>query len=174
MRSYIVQTKPNYENKVKEGFLKKKESLEYKDVIGEVFSPEEKVTSFKNGQKVESVKKFFPGYLIVEMEHSEALWYELKKISGLVGFVGGDKTKPSVISEKELSAIRARMDSKDVKPKVQYEIEQKVFINSGNFKDFYGIVKEVKYDKNKVKVAISVFNRETIVEMGLDNIEVTQ
>lgn len=165
---YTLQTKPLYENKVVEGLLKKIHDEGLALEIDEVFSPEQIEIIYKEGVKKESKKKLFPSYIFVKMVYSEKIWHTIKKINGVVKFIGDNK--PSSISEKEVLTIKQKLIAEVPKPKVSYVPEQRIFIKEGPFKDFYGTVKEVNYDKQKVTVAVTIFGRETNTEMDLKDI----
>ena len=166
---YTLQTNPNYEAKVIEQIeIRKKEKNI--DAIREIFSPVELIVDYKDGKKRERKKRLYSNYLFIEMDYSDTVWHSLKGIKGVVGFVG-NRTNPIATPEKEIEIMKARISGEAPKPKVIFELESKVRITSGSFVDFYGVVKSVDYEKNKVKVAINIFNRETLMDLDLSVLE---
>lgn len=166
MTWYTIQTTPNYENKVVEEIEKRKKTLSLEE-IREFFCPEETIVAYRNGQKKERKKKLYSNYIFIEMDYSEKIWHAFKGIKGFVGFVG-TKQQPTVVPEREITIIRDKISKSDVKHKVDFPIDSRVRITSGSFAEFYGIVKSVEYEKNKAKVAVNIFNRETLVDLELD------
>lgn len=178
MKWYIIQTNPQYENKVLEEIAKKKADLSTQglgDKIGEFFSPEESIVTYKDGKKKESKKKLYSNYIFIEMEFDEKIWHALNGIKGVANFVGAQAGKsfarPTPISPREIEEIKKRISADAPKPKVMFSPDEKVFIKDGPFKEFYAVVKEVNYEKNKVRVAVTIFGRETETEMDLNNIQ---
>lgn len=171
MKWYAIQAQTNYENKVSKAINEEKDKNGCAEVIEEALAPEEKVESFEGGKKVVRTKKLYPGYVFVKMEFSDVAWHFIKKIKGVINFIGESKLRPTPISDKEMERIKNMISQGVPKPKVVYEIDQRIMINNGSFKDFYGVVKEVNYDKNKIKVGVVVFNRETEVVLSLSDVE---
>lgn len=169
MAWYTIQTKPNYEAKVIEG-IQAKIAEKGIEEVREIFAPEETVMEYKNGQKKERKRRLYTNYVFIEMDYSDEIWHKLKGINGIVGFIG-NKSKPTVLPDREMAAMKARIGGEAPKHKVTFALESKVRISSGSFEDFFGIVKSVDYEKNKAKVAINVFNRETLVDLDLGSIE---
>lgn len=169
---YTLQTNPNYESKVIEkiGIVKNEMNL---DQIREIFSPEETIVEYKDGKKKERKKKLYSNYLFIEMDYSDKVWHSLKKIKGVVGFVG-NRTNPVEVPLREIKTMKDRISVDSPKPKIIYEVESKVRIKDGSFADFQGIVRSVDYEKNKAKVAVNIFNRETIVDLDLNMIEIAK
>lgn len=169
MAWYTLQTSPNYEAKVIEGIENK---IKEKDLqqIREIFAPVETVIDYKNGKKVERKKRLYTNYIFIEMDHSDEVWHALKGIRGVVGFVG-NRHKPTVLPQREIDIMKAQISSEAPKHKVTFEIGSKIRIKSGSFLDFFGIVQEVDYEKNRAKVMVTVFNRETTLEIELNSIE---
>lgn len=167
MSWYTLQTSPNYEAKVTEAINKKMvEGLP----IREIFAPIETVFELKDGKKVEKKKRLYTNYIFVEMDYSDSIWHSLKGIRGVVGFIGA-KGRPAVVSDREIGSMKEQISSEAPKPKVSFEDGSKVRITSGSFADFYGVIKNVDYSKNKAKVGINIFNRETEVELELNCLE---
>lgn len=169
---YTLQTNPNYEAKVIEkiGLVKSEMNLEQ---IREIFSPEDLIVEYKDGKKKERKKRRYSNYLFIEMDYSDKVWHYLKKIKGVVGFVG-NRTNPVEVPLKEIEAMKDSVSTDAPKPKIVYALECKVRIKDGSFADFEGVIKFVDYEKNKAKVAVNIFNRETIVDLDLNTIEITK
>jgi len=166
MSWYLLQTSPNCETKViKEIERKIANGLP----IREVYMPTETVFELKNSVKKECKKRIYANYIFLNMEYNDQIWHLLKRIPGVIGFVG-QKGKPSTISEKEVAEIKTKFSEEMPKPKVIFKVGSKVYITSGTFANFYGIINSVDYSKNKAKVAINIFNRETEVEIELGNL----
>jgi len=143
------------------------------DLFGEILVPTEEVVEMRNGQKRKSERKFFPGYVLVQMEMSEATWHLIKDTPRVMGFIGGTADKPAPITEKEAEAILRRVaDSGDKpKPKTLFEPGEMVRVVDGPFADFSGVVEEVNYEKSRVQVAVTIFGRSTPVELEFGQVE---
>ena len=143
------------------------------DVFGEILVPTEEVVEMRNGQKRKSERKFFPGYVLVQMEMSEATWHLIKNTPRVMGFIGGTADKPAAITEKEADAILRRVaDSGDKpKPKKLFEPGEVVRVTDGPFADFSGVVEEVNYEKSRIQVAVTIFGRSTPVELEFSQVE---
>ncbi len=143
------------------------------DVFGEILVPTEEVVEMRNGQKRKSERKFFPGYVLVQMEMSEATWHLIKSTPRVLGFIGGTADKPAPITEKEADAILRRVaDSGDKpKPKTLFEPGEMVRVTDGPFVDFSGVVEEVNYEKSRIQVAVTIFGRSTPVELEFSQVE---
>ena len=172
-RWYVVHAYSGFENYVKQALLERiqVDSLEY--LFGEVLVPTEEVVELRGGQKRKSERKFFPGYVLVEMEMNDQTWHLIRSIPKVLGFIGGTSDKPAPISAKEAETILQRMqDSTDKpKPKVLFEIGEVVRVTDGPFADFNGVVEEVNYEKNRLRVAVLIFGRSTPVELQFDQVE---
>lgn len=169
MNWYTLQTKPNYEAKVIAGIEERRVKHNLHQ-IREVFAPEELVVEFKEGKKKERMKRLYTNYIFIEMDFSDEVWHSLKGINGVVGFVG-NKTKPSILPSKEIDRMKAQINGDVPKHKITFDLESKVRITAGSFVDFFGVIKSVDYEKNKAKVIINVFNRETEVNLELNLLE---
>ena len=143
------------------------------DGFGEILVPTEEVVEMRNGQKRKSERKFFPGYVLVQMEMNEGTWHLIKDTPRVMGFIGGTADKPAPITEKEAEAILRRVaDSGDKpKPKTLFEPGEMVRVNDGPFADFNGVVEEVDYEKSRLKVSVSIFGRATPVELDFAQVE---
>jgi len=170
MTWYTLQTKPNYEAKVTSEIEKKRlNGLPIK----EIFAPIETIYELKNGVKKERQKRIYTNYLFLDMDYSDETWHALKSINGVVAFIG-QKGKPTAVSEKEITAMKAQVSTDTPKPKVVFEVESRVRITSGSFADFQGFIRSVDYSKNKAKVVLNIFNRESEVDIELGSIELAQ
>jgi transcriptional antiterminator NusG len=143
------------------------------DVFGEILVPTEEVVEMRNGQKRKSERKFFPGYVLVQMEMNEASWHLIKNTPRVMGFIGGTAAKPAAITEKEAEAILRRVaDSGDKpKPKTLFEPGEMVRVTDGPFADFTGVVEEANYEKSRIQVAVTIFGRSTPVELEFSQVE---
>lgn len=143
------------------------------DQFGEILVPTEEVVEMRNGQKRKSERKFFPGYVLVQMEMNEATWHLIKDTPRVMGFIGGTADKPAPITEKEADAILRRVaDSGDKpKPKTLFEPGEMVRVVDGPFADFSGVVEEVNYEKSRIQVAVTIFGRATPVELEFSQVE---
>lgn len=173
---YIVHTYSGYEWKAKAALEERIRTLGKEDLFGDVLVPEEQVVELVKGHKRTSARKFFPSYILVQMEMSNETWHVVKSTPKVTGFVGGfdPKTIPPV-SEAEVAAIRNQVQEGALrpKPKVLYEVGDGVKVVDGPFQDFTGKVEEVKPGKGKLRVLISIFGRATPVELDLVQVEKT-
>lgn len=169
---YVVHTYSGYENKVKAALQEKIKALGKEDLFGEVLVPSEKVVDMVKGQKRTSSRKFFPGYILINMELNEDTWHIVKNVPKVTGFVGGQETPPT-ISEEEVKKITQQMEEGAVrpKPKVEFERGESVRVIDGPFTNFTGVVEEVKPDKGKLRVLVSIFGRATPVELEFVQVE---
>jgi len=143
------------------------------ELFGDVLVPTEEVVEMKGGQKRRSDRKFFPGYVLVEMDMTDETWHLVKDVPKVMGFIGGTADKPAPISQKEADAILNRVQEgvDKPKPKVLFEPGEMVRVVDGPFNDFNGVVEEVDYDKSRLKVAVLIFGRSTPVELEFHQIE---
>ncbi len=168
---YVIHTYSGYENKVKANLEHRIESMGMEDKIFEVLIPKETVTDIKEGgRRVTSEKKVFPGYILVHMELDDDSWYVVRNTPGVTGFVGS-QGKPQPLSKAEFNRIVKRTEA-GVRPKTSTDFSEgmAVKITSGPFTDFDGTISEVNLDQTKVKVMVSIFGRETPVEVGFDQV----
>jgi len=167
---YVVHTYSGYENKIKVDLTKRVESMNMQDKIFQIIIPEEQEVEYKGGKKKVTTKRVFPGYVIVNMIMSEDSWYVVHHTPGVTGFVGSG-TKPIPLQEAEINKILTQMGLMGKKPRIiNLEIGENVRVNSGPFENFEGIVKELLPDRGKVRVSISMFGRETPVELDYEQI----
>ncbi len=173
MRWYVVHAYSNYEHKVKRSLIERIafHSLEHK--FGEILVPTEEVVEMREGKKRRSDRKFFPGYVLVQMDMDEESWHLVKSVPKVLGFIGGTSDKPAPITEKEAMLILNRVEDSinKPKPKFLFEVGQAVRVLDGPFKDFSGAVEEVNYDKSRVRVAVQILGRSTPVELEFAQIE---
>ena len=143
------------------------------DKFGQILVPVEEVVELKAGQKSISERKFFPGYVLVEMDMTDETWHLVKNTPKVTGFLGGSAMKPTAISEKEVQNIMQQMQAgvEKPRPKVLFEVGELVRVKDGPFTDFNGSVEDVNYDKNKIRVAVTIFGRSTPVELDFAQVE---
>ena len=161
---YAINTYGGYEDKVADSIRQRINSIELADKIFDAIVPKEKRIEIKNGKRKVVDKKIFQGYVLVEMKLSDETWYIIRNTPGVTGFVGTG-TQPTPVSEKEIAKIKKRMGVEDPKYSVNYEIGEVVSITDGPFKGFDGTVSEIDQQKGKLKVMVSMFGRETPVEL---------
>ncbi|NNC63562.1 MAG: transcription termination/antitermination protein NusG [Gammaproteobacteria bacterium] len=170
---YVVHAYSNYEHKVRESLLERIKRYGLEDRFGEVLVPTEEVVEMKGTQKRRSERKFFPGYVLVQMEMDEDTWHLVKEVPKVLGFIGGTSDKPAPISDAEAAAILNRVQEgvDKPRPKVLFEPGEVVRVNDGPFNDFNGVVEHVNYDKSKVRVAVQILGRSTPVELDFSQVE---
>ncbi len=171
MRWYVVQAYSGFEHQVRRSLEERVAREEMGDKFEQILVPTEEVVEMRDGQKRKSERKFFPGYVLVQMEMDDASWHLVKSVPKVLGFIGGDK--PTPITEKEAQAIMQRIQEgvDKPKPKVLYEPGEVVRVTDGPFNDFNGVVEEVNYEKNRVRVAVLIFGRSTPVELEFGQVE---
>ncbi|MCA1797718.1 MAG: transcription termination/antitermination protein NusG [Desulfuromonadaceae bacterium] len=174
MKWYGVHTYSGFENKVKLNLEERVRMLGMEDLFGDILVPSETVVELKNGERKTSTRKFFPGYILVQMELNSETWHVVKDTTKVTGFVGGG-TNPPPIPDAEVEKITARMEegAERPRPKVEYEVGETVRVIDGPFLNFTGIVEDVKPDKGKLKVMVSIFGRVTPVELDFIQVEKT-
>ena len=163
---YIVHTYSGFEERVKETLLQRAEALDMADAFGDVRIPTEKIVEYKDGKKRETERKFFPGYILVAMEMSDAAWHVVKNTPKVTGFVGSGR-KPTPLTPEEVSQILEQVNTAKEKPKPKYIFEkgEPVKIINGPFSNFTGVAEEVNLDRNTLKVMVTIFGRQTPVEL---------
>jgi transcriptional antiterminator NusG len=173
MRWYVVHAYSGFEKSVARNLVERIDRAGMKDRFGEILVPVEEVVEMKAGQKKTAERKFFPGYVLVQMEMDDDTWHLVKSTPKVTGFVGGTATKPAPISEKEVQAILDQMREgvEKPRPKVLFEVGEVVRVIDGPFTDFNGSVEEVNYDKSKLRVSVMIFGRATPVELGFGQVE---
>ena len=161
---YAVSTYSGYEDKVADSISQRLDSVDFANKIFDVLVPKEKQIEIKNGKRRITDKKIFQGYVLVEMRLSDETWYIIRNTPGVTGFVGTG-TQPTPVSKKEIEKIKKRMGVEDPKFTVHYEIGEVVSVTDGPFKGFEGTISEIDANKGKLKVLVSMFGRETAVEL---------
>ena len=168
---YVVHTYSGYENKIKVDLTKRVESMNMQDKIFQIIIPEEQEVEFKGGKKKITTKRVFPGYIIVNMIMDDESWYAVHHTPGVTGFVGSG-TKPIPLQDEEITKILRQMGLIGQKPRIiDIEIGENVRVKNGPFENFEGTVKELLPDRGKVRVSISMFGRETPVELDYEQID---
>ena len=174
-RWYVVHAYSGFEKYVKRALEERVKLRSMEELFGEILVPTEEVVEIKGGQKRKSERKFFPGYVLVQMEMCDDSWHLIKETPKVMGFIGEDPKNPgrvSPITQKEADAILRRMDDavEKPKPKTLFEAGEVVRVNDGPFADFNGIIEEINLDQSKVTVLVNIFGRETPVELGFTDI----
>ena len=170
---YVVHAYSNYEHRVKESLEERIERHGMENKFGEILVPTEEVVEMREGQKRKSERKFFPGYVLVQMEMEEATWHLVKQIPKVLGFIGGTAERPAPISDKEAETIVNRVQEgvDKPRPKILFEPGEVVRVRDGPFNDFNGVVEHVNYEKSKVRVAVQILGRSTPVELDFSQVE---
>ena len=175
LRWYVVHAYSGMEKAVERNIIERINRAGMQDKFGRILVPMEEVVEVKNGQKRTTERKFFPGYVLVEMVMADDTWHLVKHTNKVTGFVGGAKNRPAPISEEEVMKIVNQMQEGSDKPrhKVEFEVGEYVRVKEGPFTDFNGSIEEVNYDKNKLRVSVTIFGRATPVELEFSQIEKT-
>ncbi len=173
LRWYVVQAFSGFEGQVKRSLEERIARYGMGDHFGQILVPTEEVVEMKDGQKRKSERKFFPGYVLVQMDLNDEAWHLVKNVPRVLGFIGGSADKPAPISDKEADTILQRMQegAEKPKPKVLFEVGELVRVVDGPFNDFNGVVEEVNYDKSRLLVAVQIFGRSTPVELEFHQVE---
>ncbi|MFB1100716.1 MULTISPECIES: transcription termination/antitermination protein NusG [Bacillaceae] len=172
-RWYVVHTYSGYENKVKANLEKRLDSMGMEDKIFRVVVPEDEETEIKNGKRKTAMKKVFPGYVLTEMVMTDDSWYVVRNTPGVTGFVGstGSGSKPTPLLDEEVETILKRMGMEETLTEFDFEEKESVRVTDGPFNDFTGTIENIDMDKQKVKVHVNMFGRETPVELDFSQIE---
>jgi transcriptional antiterminator NusG len=172
-RWYVVHVYSGMEKSVARALQERIERAGMQDKFGKILVPTEEVVEMKGGQRTLTQRRFFPGYVLAEMEMTDETWHLVKSTNKVTGFVGGHGNRPAAISEKEVEKIMAQMQEgvEKPKPKVLFEVGEMVRVKEGPFNDFNGNVEEVNYDKNRVRVSVTIFGRATPVELEFGQVE---
>ena len=170
---YVVHAYSNYEHKVKASLEERISREGLQEKFGEILIPTEEVVEIKEGSKKRSERKFFPGYVLVQMEMDDDTWHLVKEVPKVLGFIGGSTDKPAPISENEANAILNRVQEgvDKPRPKVLFDPGEVVRVTEGPFNDFNGVVENVNYEKSKVRVAVQILGRSTPVELDFGQVE---
>jgi len=173
MRWYVVHAFSGFENQVKRSLEERISRKEMADMFGQILVPTEEVVEMRDGQKRKSDRKFFPGYVLVQMEMNDDSWHLVKEVPRVMGFIGGTGDRPAPISEKEALAILHRVEegAEKPRPKVLFEVGELVRITDGPFNDFNGVVEEIDYEKSRLRVEVTIFGRSTPVELEFGQVE---
>jgi transcriptional antiterminator NusG len=172
-RWYVVHAYSGFEAYVKKVLESRITTSEHKDKFGKIMVPTEEVVEMRDGQRRKSERKFFPGYVLVQMEMDSDTWHMVKQVPKVLGFIGGTSDKPAPITEAEADAILNRVEEgvDRPRPKVLFEVGEVVRVNDGPFNDFNGVVEEVNYEKSKMLVSVQIFGRSTPVELAFGQVE---
>ena len=172
-RWYVVHAYSGYEKHVMRSLIERVKLAGMEDEFGEILVPTEEVVEMRNGQKRKSERKFFPGYVLVQMEMNEGTWHLVKDTPRVMGFIGGTADKPLPIKDSEADSILQRVQNavEKPRPKVLFEPGEMVRVTDGPFNDFNGVVEEVNYEKSRLRVAVLIFGRSTPVELEFGQVE---
>ncbi len=172
---YVIHAYSGFEQFVKRAIIERVKLKKAEALFGEIVIPTEEVVEVRAGQKRRSDRKFFPGYVLVQMVMNDETWHLVRSVPRVLGFIGGSSGHPTPISDKEVDVILNRIEegTDRPKPKVLFEVGEVVRVIDGPFADFDGMVEEVNYDKNRLRVAVLIFGRSTPVELEFSQVEKT-
>jgi len=172
-RWYVVHAFSGFEKQVAQSLQDHIKRANMEDKFGEILVPTEDVVEMKGGQKRTSERKFFPGYVLVQMEMDDESWHLVKSVPRVTGFIGGTSAKPTPISDREADAImqQVKVGAEKPRPKFSFEPGELVRVIDGPFADFNGTVEDVNFEKSKLRVAVSIFGRSTPVELDFSQVE---
>ena len=172
-RWYVIHAFSGFEKQVQRSLKERIARAGMEDMFGDVLVPTEEVVEMKGGQKRRSDRKFFPGYVLVEMEMNDETWHLVKEVPKVMGFIGGTSDKPAPISQKEANTILSRVQEgvDKPRPKILFEPGEMVRVVDGPFNDFNGTVETVDYEKSRLRVAVLIFGRSTPVELNFHQVE---
>ena len=175
MQWYVVHAYSGMEKAVERNIIERIARSGMETKFGRILVPTEEVVEIKNGQKKTTERKFFPGYVLVEMVMDDETWHLVKHTNKVTGFVGGAKNRPAPISEADVAKIVNQMQEGTDKPrhKVEFEVGEYIRVKEGPFTDFNGTVEEVNYERNKMRVSVTIFGRATPVELEFGQVEKT-
>lgn len=170
---FVVHAYSGFEKSVQRALIERIRRSDLQDQFGQILVPVEEVVEMKSGQKAISERKFFPGYVLVEMDMDDDSWHLVKNTPRVTGFVGGTATKPTPISQKEVDKIMQQMQEgvEKPRPKVLFEVGEVVRVKEGPFTDFHGSVEDLNYEKNRLRVSVTIFGRATPVELEFSQVE---
>ena len=166
---YVVHTYSGYENKVKANLEHRIASMDMETKIFDVIIPTEDVMEIKSGKKTITERKVFPGYILVQMQMSDDSWYVVRNTPGVTGFVGSN-ARPTALSKNEVDRILQKKGFEKPKPKTEFSDGQTIKVIAGPLADFTGTISEINLDQNKLKVLVSIFGRETPVELSFEQV----
>lgn len=172
LRWYVVHAYSGFENQVKRSLQERVQHSGLQDRFGDILVPTEEVVEMREGQKRKSDRKFFPGYVLVQMEMDDDTWHLVRKVPKVMGFIGGTADRPAPITDKEAAKILQRIQEGTDKPrpKVLFEVGEVVRVRDGPFNDFNGVVEEVNYEKSRLRVAVLIFGRPTPVDLEFSQV----
>lgn len=172
-RWYVVHAYSGFESSVKKSLTDRIERAGKQDLFGEILVPTEEVVEMRGGSQRRSERKFFPGYVLVQMEMTDEAWHLVKGVPKVMGFIGGTGDRPAPITDREADSILQRMQEgvEKPRPKVLFEPGEVVRVTDGPFNDFNGVVEEVDYDKSRLKVSVLIFGRSTPVDLEFGQVE---
>ncbi|WP_028304188.1 transcription termination/antitermination protein NusG [Oceanospirillum maris] len=172
-RWYVVHAYSGYEKHVMRSLQERVKLRGVEDLFGEILVPTEEVVEMRDGKKRKSERKFYPGYVLVQMEMNDSAWHLVKETPRVLGFIGGTAEKPAAITEREADAILQRVADRTDKPrpKTLFEPGEVVRVTDGPFADFNGVVEEVNYEKSRLQVSVLIFGRSTPVELEFGQVE---
>ncbi|WP_295390673.1 transcription termination/antitermination protein NusG [uncultured Thiodictyon sp.] len=172
-RWYVIHAYSGFEGQVKRSLEERVRRAGLEEAFGSVLVPTEEVVEMRNGQQRKSERKFFPGYVLVQMDMTDETWHLVKSVPKVMGFIGGTGDRPAPIPDKQADAILQRMQDgvEKPRPKVLYEPGEVVRVVDGPFTDFNGVVEDVDYDKSRVKVSVLIFGRSTPVDLEFSQVE---
>jgi transcriptional antiterminator NusG len=173
LRWYVVHAYSGFENSVKRSLEERIERFGMQDMFGEILVPTEEVVEMREGQKRSTSRKFFPGYVLVQMDMNDDTWHLVKDVPKVMGFIGGTSDRPAPISDREAQSILDRVQEgvEKPRPKVLFEPGEMVRITEGPFNDFNGVVEEVDYEKSRLRVSVLIFGRSTPVDLEFSQVE---
>jgi transcriptional antiterminator NusG len=173
MRWYVVHVYSGFENQVVRSLKERIKLYHMEEKFGEILVPTEEVVEMRAGQKRKSDRKFFPGYVLVQMDMDDNTWHLVKDVPKVMGFIGGTSNRPAPITDKEADKILQRVQEgvEKPRPKVLFEPGEVVRVTEGPFADFNGVVEEVNYEKSRLRVAVLIFGRSTPVELEFGQVE---
>jgi transcriptional antiterminator NusG len=173
MRWYVVHAYSGFEKSVQKALVERIERAGMVHMFGQILVPVEEVVEVRSGQRSISERKFFPGYVLVEMDMTDETWHLVKSTPKVSGFIGGTGMRPTPISQKEVDRIMHQMQEgvEKPRPKVQFEVGETLRVTEGPFADFNATVEDINYEKNRLKVSVSIFGRATPVEVDFSQVE---
>lgn len=175
MQWFVLHAYSGYENYVVRALNERIERQDMQQYFGEIIVPSEEIVQIKSGQKRKSTRKYFPGYVLVQMIMNEDTWHFVRHVPKVLGFIGGKPDKPAPITDKEANAILQRVEEGEttIRPSVMFEPGEVVRVIEGPFADFNGVVEEINYEKSRLRVSVSIFGRSTPVELEFGQVEKT-
>ncbi len=170
---YVLHARGGYEQKVKNTIKEAAQRADVVDLIGDILIPIEQVVELKDGKKKTAERKFFPGYMLINMKLNDTTWFLVNNANNVIGFIGGVSGKPSPIRQSEVDKIFNRVQDGEnkPKPKIMYQPGEEILITNGPFNEFNGSIESVDYEKNILKVGVSIFGRITVLKLEFSQVE---